>query len=241
MSLAEVESPSGAHTLLASNLAVRIRRAVPLETCAEWTQGVLAARSEWTEDFDGEQFCLGRAFYTHLETDRAGDYFEDAASSNARVERCVPGLQSRLRELLGAALEARVVPRPDWCAAGVHVFPEGSPVAMEGGVVHFDVEGLAEEHVVARKRAVSLVVMLLGPETGGGLRVWSRRFAGNPFVDAGALRDTGVARVELSAGDAVLFDSYTLHQIEPFAGSRPRITATVHVAELQRGLWECWF
>ena len=44
-----------------------------------------------------------------------------------------------------------------------------------------------------------------------------------------------------ATGDVVLIDSYTLHQIQPFAGSRERISATVHAAQVDTGLWECWF
>ena len=49
------------------------------------------------------------------------------------------------------------------------------------------------------------------------------------------------AIVSYEEGDAVLLDSYRLHQIQPFAGDRERISATVHAAEVDAGLWECWF
>jgi hypothetical protein len=230
-----------AAVLLASHLGVLVRAAVPVDQCRHWTEGVLGARGEWTQDFDGEQFSLGRAFYTHLETDRTGEYFEDAARSDARVERYAPGLQSTMRELLGAAAGGRVTARPGWCGAGVHVFPAGGELAKRGGVVHFDTEGLAAAHVARRTPALSLVLMLQPSVSGGGLRLWPARYAGRDEVPAATLRAGGDVTVEYSVGDVVLFDSYRCHQIQPFGGARDRISSTLHAAEIDRGLWESWF
>lgn len=49
------------------------------------------------------------------------------------------------------------------------------------------------------------------------------------------------ATVTYRTGDVVLIDSYRLRQIQPFSGSRERISATVHAALVDSGLWECWF
>ena len=46
---------------------------------------------------------------------------------------------------------------------------------------------------------------------------------------------------EYRTGSVVVFDSYRLHQIQPFDGARDRITATVHAAEIDPGRWETWF
>jgi hypothetical protein len=231
----------GASTLLASHLGVLVRAAVSVDQCRHWTEGVLGARDEWTHDFGGEQFSLGRAFYTHLETDRTGEYFEDAARSDARVERHAPGLQAAMRELLVAAVGGRVAPRPGWCGAGVHVFPAGGELAKRGGVVHFDTEGLAAAHVARRTPSLSLVLMLQPPAGGGGLRLWPSRYAGRDEVDAATMRAGGDVTVEYEAGDVVLFDSYRCHQIQPFRGTKDRISSTLHAAEIDRGLWESWF
>jgi hypothetical protein len=246
----------GAHALLGSHLAVRVARAIHAETAARWVQGVVAAKKEWTRDFGGEQFCLGRAFYTHLETDKTQLYFEDARASDALVERYAPGLQATLRALFaeavsppgggasrppGGGASRRVVRRPDWCGAGVHVFPADGPVAARGGAVHFDTEGLAEAHIGRRARALSLVAMLQPPTSGGGLRVWPVLFEGSHAVDPATLSAGGDASVESDAGDIVLFDSYRLHQIQPFGGRRDRISATLHGAEIAPDLWETWF
>jgi hypothetical protein len=231
----------GTAALLAAHPAVVVRGCVDPETCTAWARGVLAARDEWVHDFDGEQFALGRAFYTHLETDRAGEYFEDAAASDARVERHAPGLQRAMRDLLGEAVTGRVVARAGWCGAGVHVFTPRGPVAAGGGVVHFDTEGLAEAHVARRAPALSLVVMIQPPARGGGLRLWPALYAGEDHPGDVVLRAGGDVVVEYGAGDALLFDSYRLHQILPFDGRRARISATLHGAEIDRGLWESWF
>lgn len=232
---------AGTHALLASHLAVVVRGGVPAVTCASWAKGVLAAHEAWTADFGGEQFSLGRAFYTHLETDRAGEYFEDAAESDARVEEHAPGLQEALRRLVEEAVGGRVVAREGWCSAGVHVFTPDGPVAESGGVIHFDTEGLTEEHVARRAPALSLVVMLQPPLAGGGLRLWPALYAGQDHPDDAVVRAGGDALVEYAPGDVVLFDSYRLHQIQAFEGERLRISATLHAAEVDAGLWESWF
>jgi hypothetical protein len=239
--VAETEAARGAHALLVSHLAVHMRRALDLDLVARWITGVLAAEGVWTTDFGGEQFSLGRAFYTHLETDRADLYFADARASDARVERHAPGLQATMRELFAQAVSGRATPRPDWCSAGVHVFPLDGPVASRGGVVHFDTEGLAEPHITRRAKALSLVAMLQAPATGGGLRFWPLLFEENHAVDDRIMTMDGDAIVTLAAGDVVLFDSYRLHQILPFGGPLARISATLHGAEILPGVWETWF
>jgi hypothetical protein len=234
-------SAAGAYARLGSNLAVVVRGAVAHEVCDRWARGVLRAREEWTADFEGEQFCLGRAFYTHFETDRAGEYFADAAASDARVERHAPGLQEALRGLVARAVGGRVIARRGWCGAGVHVFPAGSPVARGGGVVHFDTEGLAHHHVARHAPALSAVLMLQPPSRGGGLRVWPALHDGRDHPGDEALGAGGDALVESAAGDLVLFDSYRCHQIQPFSGRRPRVSSTLHAAAIDVGLWETWF
>lgn len=239
--VAEVEALERAGGPLAAEGLVVVRRALDASTCQRWTRAVLAARAEWTQDFGGEQFSLGRAFYTHLETDLTRRYFEDAAASDARVERHAPGLQAAMRGLLAGVAGGRVAARPGWCGAGVHVFPAGGVLAEHGGVVHFDTEGLAEAHVARRARALSLVAMLQSPERGGGLRLWPVLYAGRDEADDAVFRQGGDTTVLLRAGDLAVFDSYRLHQIQPFEGALDRVSATLHGAEIDRGLWESWF
>lgn len=236
----EAGAAPGAARHLDARLAVALRAVWPADECAALTARVMAARPEWTEDFGGEQFSLGRAFYTHLETGRAGEYFARAAEADACVERHLPGLQARARALYATLVEGRVRPRPGFCGAGVHVFPAGSKVARRGGVAHWDVEGMAPEHLARRRRAVSLVVMLQSPARGGALTLWDAAWDGGDEPTDAALRGPSVA-LRYGAGDAALFSSYRLHRIRPFAGERDRVSVTLHGVEVDRDVWEVWF
>ncbi len=202
--------------------------------------GVYEARPGWTGDFGGEQFSLGRAFYTHLEQGKSRDYFAGAMASNRLVEQHLPGMPEKMRALIAwfTGGEARL--RRGWCGPGVHVFPAGEHVSRSGGVVHFDTEGLSEHHLERGWPAISAVAMLQAPELGGGIRLWNAAYEGNDEPPSSA-RSRGSALVKLSAGDLVFFDSYRLHQIQPFAGTRDRITITVHAAWVDKGWWEIWF
>jgi hypothetical protein len=213
------------------------------EDCARWVRGVQAARAVWTHDFGGEQYSLGRAFYTHYEEGKSRAYFDDPAASDALVERHAPGLQGAMRDLVARVTSgARVVPRRGWCGPGVHVFPTRGPVASRGGVVHFDTEGLTARHVETRRPAITIVAVLQTTEAdrGGGLRVWNVRYSGHDHPTAQELAAEN-ALVEYRTGDVIVIDSYRLHQIQPFDGDRERITATTHAAEVDHGLWELWF
>jgi hypothetical protein len=223
------------------DLFLRHRAVLTSDECARWSAGVYAARADWTPCFDGVQFTLGRAYYTHLEEDRADAYFSAASGSDAVVERALPRLQARVRAILAELVGAPVTPRPGWCGPGVHIFPAGGWLADNGGDIHFDTEGLGEEELAARHPALSAIVMLQPPERGGGLRVWDALWDGRDDAAqvAGAARaDSAVA--EYAAGDLVLIDSYRLHQIQPFTGGRDRLSVTAHLV-LADGGWHAWF
>jgi len=220
--------------------AVRLRDAATLQEAGGLASRVLAARDRWTPDFGGEQFALGRAFYTHLETGRAKEYFAGAAASDALVEGVLPGVPARTLALLRRLLGGEVRRRPGFCGPGVHVFPAGGKVAREGGVVHFDLEGLTDHQKALRHRAVTLVWMLQPAAFGGGLRLWDALFDGRPDSEIDPA-DRAHVTVRSDAGDAVLIDSRRLHQIRPFRGERDRVSITVHGVEVDRGVWEAWF
>jgi hypothetical protein len=238
-----VDRPEGALDLLSSSAAIVIPRYFDAERCATWTKGVYEAREEWTQDFDGEQFSLGRAFYTHLETGKSKSYFEDTTSSDARVERHAPGLQAAMFELVRSIVKSKhVVQRRGWCGPGVHVFPTNGPVAERGGVQHFDTEGLTARHIEQHRPAITVVAMLQPTEAEleCGLRVWDVLYSGSDDPTEDELtkpNDVAIYRV----GDIVLIDSYRLHQILPFKGTRERISATIHAAQSDTRVWECWF
>src|SRR5689334_1453649 len=100
------EAAGGAPLLdrLARHPAVLVPGALAPGEAARLSLAVLAAREQWTPDFGGEQFTLGRAFYTHLETGRSKEYFAGAAQSDALVEERLPGVPA-----LTLALLARLV------------------------------------------------------------------------------------------------------------------------------------
>ncbi len=213
----------------------------PPDRCSAWSSGVHASRAVWTHDFGGEQFTLGRAFYTHFEEGKSAAYFEAPAASDAQVEMHCPGLQGAMLEIVARVTGGkRVFQRRGWCGPGVHVFPPEGPVASRGGVRHFDTEGLPSHHLRARRRAITAVAMLQTPESDGGLAVWDVLYKGHDHPTRGEVRASS-AIVTYGTGDVVLIDSYRLHQIQPFEGSRERISATVHAAEVDDGVWECWF
>jgi len=231
--------PPSVLQLLEEHLAIRCPGALPEERCAAHVEAVLGARASWTRNFDGRQFTLGRAYYTHLEEDREDEYFAGAAASDALVRRLLPGLQEHMLAAASELVGARVTPRVGWCGPGVHVFPAGGEVARRGGEVHFDTEGLRSPQLAQRVPAVTLVLMLQRPEIGGGLRVWGSTYEGDdfprkpdPHVD--------VTQIAYEVGELVVIDSYRMHQILPFRGAADRISATMHAC-LDGGAWEGWF
>jgi hypothetical protein len=207
--------------------------------CDRWVRAVYAARADWTPCFEGVQFTLGHAYYTHLEEGRADEYFATALASDALVERALPDLQTRMRTILAAVAGAPVAPRPGFCGPGVHIFPAGEWLSENGGDVHFDTEGLREEELAARLPALSVIVMLQPPLRGGGLRVWDALWEGDDDVAAAAAQASS-AVVDYAAGDLVVIDSYRLHQIQPFAGARDRLSITAHLV-FAGGRWQAWF
>lgn len=225
---------------LDAHLGLALPAALPRDVCARWSAAVLAARAAWTVDFDGDQFSLGRAFYTHFETDRAEAYFAGAAASDALVERHLPGMQERVLDLYRALVAAEVRRRARWCGPGVHIFPAGGWLAQRGGVAHFDTEGLSEHQLERGARALTLVLMLQPAEAGGGLRLWDALHDGRDEATPDELARPSVI-ADYAVGDALLLDSYRLHQIQGFRGARDRISITAHAVEIDDGLWDVWF
>jgi hypothetical protein len=227
--------------LLAEHLAVGVRRHFSPDTCSDWVAGTYGARALWTADFGDDQFSLGRAFYTHLEQGRSGDYFADAAASDRRVETHAKGLQAAMRVLASSFVGGDVKQRRGWCGSGIHIFPASGHVATHGGVIHFDTEGLTAHHITNRRRALSLVAMLQPPSRGGGLGLWDVLYDGRDALDDDALEEAPRIVARYGVGDVVVIDSYRLHQIQPFRGNRDRVSATIHLAEIDDGHWESWF
>lgn len=225
---------------LDTTLAVAVEDAIDARVCRRWARAVLAARSDWVADFGTEQFALGRAFYTHFETGRSALYFGDAAKSDARVERHLPGMQAAANALFARLVGGNIRQRYGFCGPGVHVFPAGEKVAKNGGVIHFDIEGLTPLQLSQHHPALSLVVMLEPAAWGGGLRLWDVLYSGSEEPTEDEVESHHVT-FRYAVGSALLMDSRRLHQIRPFRGKRPRISITVHGAEVDRNVWETWF
>jgi len=220
--------------------AVTVRNAVDEATCQQWVDRILDARKEWIADFGGEQFALGRAFYTHYETGRADLYFRDASRSDALVERVLPGMQDMIRNLLALMVGGKARLRRGFCGPGVHIFPAGENVAKKGGVIHYDMEGLSPLHVERRSAAMSLVVMLQPPVWGGGLRLWNATWHGADEPDDEEIAQPHITH-RYGVGEALLMESHRLHQIRPFRGTLDRVSITIHAVEVDRGQWDTWF
>lgn len=218
-------------------LGVKIRGALAPELAASWTAQVLAAEPDYTHAF-GQQASLGIAWYTHLEEGRAREYFQGARASDEVVERRVPGFRERFVGLVSRALGAPLVPRPSYAGPGIHVFAAHGACALGGGEVHFDTEGLPGPYVRERRPAYTAVLALSRVTSGGGLRLWDLPYDGHEDPELARLREPST--VTYAPGDLVLFESYRLHQIEPFTGDSARISATCHVAR-SGGAWVCWF
>ncbi len=189
---------------------------------------------------------LGHAWYTHWEQGEAQRYFEQAQEADALLQRVLPDFQATFLGLLRRLLQAEVTQRSGWCGPGVHIFPAGAQVARRGGVIHFDTEGLSEAHVESGAPALSWVLMLQPAAQGGGLRLWKHRFRGGNVRQREKLpierahRNKERVVVPYDVGDLLCFESYRLHQIEPFQGPLDRISGTAHSAWF-RGAWETWF
>jgi hypothetical protein len=224
---------------LEGRLALRVRQAIDFAERDTRVSQVLAASDRWTSNFEGAQFTLGHAWYTHLEEGRSAHYFASADESDRVVEEAAPGLQERMFALASRFLGAPVNQRRGWCGPGVHVFRPRSLIARRGGEVHFDTEGLTDGQLERRAPALTFVLMLQPAESGGGLRVWDRLYDGEDFP-AKPGPDVPVTQIAYEPGELVVIDSYRLHQILPFSGRRDRISATMHVA-LEAGAWEGWF
>lgn len=224
--------------LLREHLGVRVPGVLAPTECAGLVRRVYAARAFWNADFDGVQFSLGRAWYTHLEQGREEEYFAQARTSDAIVERVLPGLRARVLALVSEVVGAPAVQREGWCGPGLHVFPAGEWLSQHGGDVHFDLEGLSDEHCAGRAPALTLVLMLQPPESGGALRVWDVAHPDPEEVPPGAAPG---ADVDYRVGELLVIDSYRLHQIQPFLGARDRVSVTAHAARSASGDWEVWF
>ena len=148
----------------------------------------------------------------------------------SQPSRC--GVQDALERAIGAIAGHPVtVSAAGRTDAGVHAVSQ---------IVHFDTEGLTDEHVRAKKPALSLLLMLHAPQRGGGIALWDVLHSGADEATADELERPSTL-VEYGVGELCVFDSYRLHQIQPFGGRRDRVSVTAHAAEVEPNQWEVWF
>jgi hypothetical protein len=211
------------------------------EQCEALVNGVYEGRSSWTTILPDAP-TLGRAFYTHLSRPSMRDlYVRDFATSDARVERFCPKLVKNMLAGVKELLSCNVNPvlRSGFCGPGVSIFPWTGNVAKDGGVIHFDDEGLPEDHSALRLPAYSFVCMIQKPERGGGIKLWDTFYESAPYEVTKKMTDAECEIIEYDLGELVAFDSYRLHQIQSFKGQIDRIAVTCHAMYTDR--WEVWF
>ncbi len=225
--------------LLKHHLCVRYSAVLSEDICQRYVRAIYDARQFWHSDFDGAQFSLGRAWYTHLEQHRVRLYFGRSQDSDQLVERILPRMQSQMRELMSTALGEPVTARVGWCGPGVHIFPAAGWCAQHGGDIHFDSEGLLYPEPLPHTAALTMILMLQPAELGGGLKVWNTRYQNSDTITPDMLA-TAHTVVPYQTGDLVIIDAYQLHQIQPFEGQRDRISITAHLARVSHG-WVSWF
>lgn len=224
---------------LASSCAVVIERHFSSDQCARWASRVAEARDVWTHEPGGEHFSLGRVFYMDPEGGKSQAYFAETAESDARVDAYAPGLQQTMRDLVASVVgESRAVQRRGFCGPGVRVVAPRNP-ASTSAPLKFETEGLPPHHVQRRRPAITLFAMLQESGSDGGLQVWDVRYDGRVRPNEVELRAPSTI-VTYRTGDVVLLDSYRLCRLAPSAGSRALISAAVHAAQIDTGLWECW-
>ena len=199
------------------------------------------ARADWTPCFEGVQFTLGRAYYTHLEEDRDDEYFARRPRSDALVERALPGLQARVRaHPRRAGGRARRRRGPAGAVPACTSFRRATGSPRTAATSTSTPRACSRTSSAARAPALSAIVMLQPPARGGGLRVWDALYDGRR---RGALARRARARAPSSSTRPAtwcVIDSYRLHQIQPFAGARDRISVTAHLV-FADGRWQAWF
>jgi len=219
--------------------ALHIYSVLPKEICEDIVTKVYKNKEHWNSDFEGLQFSFGQAYYPHLEAGTTEEYFEKVPNSDELFNKALPGLQEMAMKFLSSIVGGYVQQREGWSGPGIHIFPANGYAANNAGEIHFDLDGIADEDRIALSPAVTMILMLQPPTTGGGLKVWNTKYAGRT-ADELALNEIPSTIVEYAIGDLVFINSYTLHQIQPFQSQCDRISLTVH--SIYNGeCWDCWF
>lgn len=219
--------------------ALHIQSVLPKEICEDIVAKVYKNKDHWNSDFEGLQFSFGQAYYPHLEAGTTDEYFEKVPTSDEQFNQALPGLQEMAMGFLSTVVGGYVQQREGWSGPGIHIFPANGYAANNAGEVHFDLDGISDSDRIALSPAVTMILMLQPPTSGGGLKVWNTKYAGRN-ADELKLESIPSAIIEYGVGDLVFINSYTLHQIQPFESNNDRISLTVH--SIYNGeCWDCWF
>ncbi len=227
-----------------------------LNQIAQIVKAFYSAEEDWVagfreeeNNFKGSQFSLGEAWYFYPEGNMpTNEYFKNALTSRDIVEKHIPGLQGYVLDYLRKFYETdNVNLRKGWAGPGIMNFPAHNWVSENGGVPHFDAEGLPGIDLSdSSVETHSYVAMLEKPEKGGDLLVWDVPY--NPAdqshcdndLDKDLLPDEDAFRIKYRLKDLWMFNGMRPHMIQPFEGNKDRICLTFHT--LKRGnSWECWF
>ncbi len=147
-----------------------------------------------------------------------------------------------LRLWLKAYLQAEVEYHPNLPPPGFHIFYATAP---NGGKPHADGQAFfSAAHIDHRMKFLSvwsIVVSINMPPSGGGLHVWKKSLV-QVAKEWGNLKNpmpTPDMTVPMPVGQAIIFDSRLLHQIEGFQikdlSRESRITLVAHLGEVSPG------
>lgn len=232
--------------LLQQSAAVIFRQFFSAEESHSITDTIYHLKEFWHPNYGGEQYSLGRVWYTHVDEGIKDEYVRGAEESNRIIESHFPGLYERIRTFCAIIQQGEPVAlRKGWAGPGFVIFPANGRCAEIGGDIHYDWEGLTDGQLDDPKaEAYSFISMLQKPHTGGGLRIW------NMFYDRVRKREELVPKasppaaeslvIDYEIGGLLVIDSFRLHQIQPFGGEIDRICLTFHTARYQDG-WYVWF
>lgn len=222
-------------------------------SCNLWTKHIIGNRDKWKSKLDA--YTYGNAWYLEIETGCLHSYHAEAEASNKLVSALPAYLPTMIdtcqflapKDNNGKAypIRARTVNLgPYWSWSGLHIFEANEEV--NGGAFHCDYEGLApypQKLFEEETRAYSAVLSVAAPESGGGLRVWPRRFLANEEIPY--MPDEEAVDLDYQPGTLTILDSFMGHQImeSEFKPDQLRITGVIHWLLLDDPYphWEYWF
>lgn len=204
-------------------------------------------RDQWLPNYDGEQYSLGRVWYTHFDEKIDDEYFRNAEESKKMITSNFPGLYEKIIKLCTSIEKgANISIRDGWAGPGFAIFPAHGRCAEIGGDIHYDWEGLTDGQLDDQNaEGYSFIAMLSKPESGGGLKIWDIKYdqarKQEELVAWAESPDAPYTLIDYQLGDLVMINSFYLHQIQTFSGDIDRICLTFHIARHKENQWYIWF